>query len=143
LGAFGAQFRESTGVAKGLSLVAVGLGFLMMIVNNGSGGYTVLRWITPMTWHRLTQPLAGNHGWFLLFFMVIISIPAVAAFKLSKSRDIGAGIIPSRLGPAEAKPGLKSPLTLAWRLYKRSFLGWFIGVGAFGAGIGSIANRGE
>lgn len=144
LGAFGAQFRESTGAAKGLSLAAVGLGFLMMIINNGSGGYTVLRWITPMTWYRLTQPLAGNHGWFLLFFMVIISIPAIAAFKLSKFRDLGAGIMPPRLGLAEAKPGLKSPLTLAWRLYKRSFLGWFIAVGAFGAGIGSIAeNIGE
>lgn len=44
LGALGSQLRESAGGARGISLLAVGLGFFMMIINNGSGGYTALRW---------------------------------------------------------------------------------------------------
>lgn len=141
LGALGAQLKEGAGSAKGISLAAVGIGFLMMIINNGNGGYSALKWITPMAWHRLTQPLSGNHGWFLLLFIVIISVPGAAAFTLSKSRDLGAGIMPPRLGPAEAKLGLRSPLALAWRLHKGAFGGWFVGVGAFGAGIGAIAQN--
>lgn len=141
LGALGSQIRESAGGARGISLLAVGLGFFMMILNNGGGGYTALRWITPMTWHRLTQPLNSNHAWFLLYFAVVIVVPIVLAFELSTKRDIGAGIMPPKLGTAEAKPGFKSPLALSWRLYKNPFLGWFIGVGAFGAGIGTIAQN--
>ncbi|WP_040984010.1 ABC transporter permease [Oceanobacillus jeddahense] len=144
IGSLGAQLRENTGGAIGISLIAVGLGFMLMIINNGNGGDTFLKWITPMAWHRLTRPLDDDYGWFILLFIIFTLIPMIAAFILSKKRDLGAGLIPPKLGLAEADPKFKSPLALAWRLHKGSFLTWLIGITIFGSGIGAIAlNIGE
>lgn len=141
IGALGTQLRENAGGARGLGLLFVGIGFFLMIINNGSGGYTPLKWITPMTWHRLTQPLGENSIGFLFYFLTFSVIPILLSFILSNKRDVGAGIMPSKQGIAKAKPSFNSPLALSWRLHKSSFWTWFIGVGAFGAGIGSIAQN--
>ncbi len=139
IGALCAQLRESAGSAKGAALAVVGVGILFLILNNGGGGYTGWSWIAPMAWHRLTRPFVDNHGWVLLYCMVLSAIPAVAAYALSIRRDLGAGILPEQPGPAGAVPGLRSPLALAWRLHKGTMIGWLAGMTAFGAGIGSIA----
>lgn len=141
LAAIAVQLRESTGTARGIGLMTVGIGFLMMVVNNGSGGYTALKWVTPMAWHRLTQPMNGNYGAYYIYFILVIGVIAFIAYKLSTHRDLGAGILPSRPGRAEAPPSLKSPLALAWRLHKGAFRGWLVGISVFGAGIGMIAQN--
>ncbi|OPX85806.1 hypothetical protein [Pelotomaculum sp. PtaB.Bin117] len=99
----------------------------MAILNNFGGGYTLLRWITPIAWQRVTQPFAGNHGWGLLYCAVFAAVPAVIAYVLSARRDLGAGVFWARSGPPEAVSHLSSPLALAWRLHKRSLIGWLVG----------------
>ncbi len=138
VGALSAQLRENAGSAKGIGFAAIGAGIMLLILNNGSGGYTGWAWIAPMAWHRLTQPFAGNHGWVLIYFIVLSAIPTAAAYRLSTGRDLSAGILPERPGPAQAAPGLRSPLALAWRLQKGSIIGWSAGIIAFGAAIGAI-----
>ncbi|WP_269850817.1 hypothetical protein [Methanosarcina horonobensis] len=105
----------------------MGLGIAMAILNNFGGGDTLLRWITPMAWQRLTQPFAGNHGWNLLYCVAFAIVPIVIAYVLSARRDLGAGVLLARNGPPEATLHFSSPLALAWRLHKRSFIGWLVG----------------
>lgn len=138
IGALCAQFWESSGSAKGMGIAIVGIGLIFLILNNGGGGYTGWAWITPMAWHRLTLPFADNHSWVLIYFVVLSVIPVVAAYALSTRRDLGTGILPEQPGPAQAAPGLRSPLALAWQLHKNTIIGWFAGITAFGAAIGSI-----
>ncbi|HPX69933.1 MAG TPA: ABC transporter permease, partial [Bacillota bacterium] len=65
--------------------------------------------------------------WSLIYFSVFAAIPVVIAYVLSARRDLGAGVLLARPGLSEAAPGLSSPLALAWRLHKRSFMGWLAG----------------
>jgi ABC-2 type transport system permease protein len=127
IGALGVQFRENSGSARGIGMVVVGLGIMMMILNNMLGGDTILKWLIPMAWQRVTRPFAGNYGWGLLYFVVMAGIPIVISYVLSNRRDLGAGVLPSRPGPREGAPNFSSPLALAWRLHKKSFFGWLMG----------------
>lgn len=127
IGALGVQLRENSGTARGIGVAALGLGIAMAILNNFGGGDTLLKWITPMAWQRLTQPFAGNHGWSLPYCAAFATVPIVIAYVLSARRDLGAGVLLACSGSPEAAPHLSSPLALAWRLHKRSFIGWLVG----------------
>ena len=56
---------------------------------------------------------------------------------MSARRDLGAGLLPPRLGPARGALG--SPLALAWRLQRGALAGWAAGFLVLGAAFGSIA----
>jgi ABC-2 type transport system permease protein len=47
---------------------------------------------------------------------------------LAARRDVGAGVLRPRLGPATASPGLRSPVALAWRLHRGRMLAWVAGL---------------
>ena len=128
VGALGAQLKENSSTARGIGIAALGIGLVMAILNNFGGGYTFLRWITPMAWQRVTSPFAGNYGWGLLYCAILASVPIIIAYKLSAHRDMGAGIFLDKSGLAEASPRFSSPLALAWRLHQKSFIGWMLGI---------------
>lgn len=126
IGALSVQIWENSRSAKEIGLVVAGLGIIMMILNNMGGGDTVLKWISPMAWQRVTRPFDRNYGWPLLCFTAITAVPTVISYVLSNRRDLGAGVLLSRPGPSEAYPNFSSTFALAWRLHKRSFFGWMI-----------------
>lgn len=128
MGALGAQFRESSSSARNIAVAALGVALLLMFLNNFSGGYTLLSWITPFAWQRITQPFVGNYGWNLLYCAVFAVVPTVLAYVLARRRDLGAGVLISRPGRQEAAPYFSSPLALAWRLQKQGFIGWLVAV---------------
>jgi ABC-2 type transport system permease protein len=64
---------------------------------------------------------------------------AGAAYALASRRDLGAGLLPPRTGPAQAVAGLRSPFALAWRLHRPALLGWAAGFAVVGAAVGSVA----
>ncbi|ATW27469.1 ABC transporter permease [Candidatus Formimonas warabiya] len=139
IGAFGVQLRENSGTARGIGITALGLGMGMAILNNFGGGATLLKWITPMAWQRLTQPFAANLSWSLLYCDAFAAVPILFAYVLSARRDLGAGVLSARSGPPEAAPRLSNPLALAWQLHKRSFIGWLAGTGLYIAVFAAIS----
>ncbi|WP_313164691.1 hypothetical protein [Sedimentibacter sp.] len=128
VGALGAQLRETGSTARGIGIAALGIGLVMAILNNFRGGYTLLRWITPMAWQRVTAPFAGNYSRGLLYCAVLASVPTIIAYKLSAHRDLGAGILLAKPGLPEAGPRFSGPLALAWRLHQKGFMGWMMGI---------------
>lgn len=127
IGALAVQIRERSGTARGIGVAALGLSMVMAILNNFGGGDTLLKWITPMAWQRLTQPFAGNNGWGLLYCAAFTAVPTFIAYVLSDRRDLGAGILPASSGPSEAAPSFSTTLALAWRLQRKNFMGWLTG----------------
>jgi ABC-2 type transport system permease protein len=67
-------------------------------------------------------------------------VVAAGAYALLGRRDLGAGLVPDRPGPATAAPTLRSPLALAWRLQRGALLGWAAAFTLLGLVFGNIAS---
>jgi ABC-2 type transport system permease protein len=143
VGAVAAQLTEGGGGARGIGLGALGLAYLLRAAGDTAGGDSALgwlSWLSPIGWTQQTRPYAGERWWILGLAVTFVVVLATVALVLLARRDVGAGILPSRLGPAAAAPWLRSPLALAWRLHRGLLLGWTAGLAVMGAVIGSVAD---
>jgi ABC-2 type transport system permease protein len=77
----------------------------------------------------------------LLLPIAFAALLTAGAFALVARRDLGAGLLPDRPGPARAAAGLGSPFGLAWRLQRGALLGWSIAFVIAGAVFGGIASN--
>lgn len=130
-----AQLAQTAGAAKGLAAVILGVSYLMRAIGEAGAqsGITWLTWLSPLGWMRSIRPFANEQWGIFALFIVSAGASVIAAFALSAWRDLGAGLLPPRIGPALASAGLNSPLALAWRLHRGMLLAWsaaflFIGI---------------
>ena len=142
--AVSAQLSESARGARAIVICVLATAYVLMSAGaaaSGAKGAGGLLWLSPVGWSREVRPYAGDR-WLVLVLPLAaaVVVAAVAAF-LAGRRDLGAGLVPPRPGPAEAGRSLRSPLTLAWRLQQASLIGWAAGVFVYGAALGSIANN--
>lgn len=136
-----AQLAESAGVARGIAAAIFVLFYVLRAVGdaNEQSGQSWLSWMSPLGWMRLVEPFASERwGVFALFFGAVIVLIAMA-YALASRRDVGAGILRPRLGPARASPRLRSPLALAWRLHRRTMLAWAAMFAIYGVMVGYLA----
>jgi ABC-2 type transport system permease protein len=143
VGAVAAQLTQSAGGARGIGLGTLGGAFLLRAAGDTAGpdsGLSWLSWLSPLGWAQQTRPYAGERWWVFALAVALLVMLAATAFALLARRDVGAGILPARLGPATAAPGLRSPLALAWRLHRVTLLAWTAGFAVWGAVIGAITD---
>jgi ABC-2 type transport system permease protein len=141
LAGLAAQLTESPGPARGIALAVFGLSWLMRAAGDlggapGAEGW--LSWLSPLGWVRLTRAFAGEQLWVFALPLALVVGLAAAAYALSARRDLGAGLLPARLGAATAAPSLRSPLALAWRLHRGSLIAWAAGAAVFGFLLGVV-----
>jgi ABC-2 type transport system permease protein len=138
--ALAAQFTESAGSARGLAAAVLGVAYLLRAAGDaaGTGGLSWLSWLSPLGWGPRVRPFADERWWVLVIPVAVALAVAIAAYALIPRRDVGAGMIATRPGPAHASRWLASPLVLAWRLHRGALIGWTIGFGLFGAVIGNL-----
>ena len=136
LAAFGCLFAAITGVAVQLTessgdaryLMAgllVGF-FIVRVFGWDDGDYVWVSWLSPYGWVHHIGPFAGNKIWIFAIFLAFIPGLTALAYWLSSMRDLGAGIITQRPGPARASKNLRSSLALAWRLHRGMLFFWII-----------------
>jgi ABC-2 type transport system permease protein len=136
--AVAAQLTESARAANGIALAALGIAFLLRAA--GDSGSSWLAWLSPIGWAQQVRPYAGERWWVLGLAVLFTAAVAGAAYTLTGRRDLGAGILPARLGPAQAAASLRSPLALAWRLQRGTLLAWAAWFAVYGAAIGGVAD---
>src|SRR5439155_13094301 len=93
----------------------------------------------PVGWGLHVRPYAGERWWVAGLFVGFAVLFMVVGYALAARRDVGAGLLSERLGPAEAAPSLGSPFALAWRLHRGLLIGWIIAQALTGAGLGGAA----
>jgi ABC-2 type transport system permease protein len=131
LAAVAAQLTESAAAARGLAVAGLGAAWLLRAAGDAGGadGATSwLSWLSPIGWARRIRPFADESWWILALFVGVVVVLAAVAAALAARRDVGAGALRPRLGPAAASPGLRSPLALAWRLHRGRMLAWATGL---------------
>jgi ABC-2 type transport system permease protein len=141
--AVAAQVSESARGARGIAIALLIASFLVMSAGAAArgGGLRWLLWLSPIGWVTQVRPYTGDR-WPVVALLAAAAVAvAAAAVFLAGRRDLGAGLVPTRPGPAQAAPWLRSPLALAWRLNRAGLIGWVAGALIYGAALGSIANN--
>ncbi|MEV0152885.1 ABC transporter permease [Micromonospora sp. NPDC050686] len=138
LGGLAAQLTESAGGARGIGIGVLGLAFALRLAGD-AGGREWLSWLSPLGWAPRVRPYEGDRWWVLALPVAASVLLAAVAYPLSVRRDLGAGLLPSRLGPATAGRGLSGSFGLAWRLHRGQILWWSVGFGLLGLILGGAA----
>lgn len=143
VGAVTAQLSAGAGPARGIGIVVLAVAFILRAIGDVAaergGGLSWLSWAPPLGWIYQVQAYHANRWWMFVLIAALVAALVYFAFALSARRDIGAGLLQPRLGPAEAAPSLRTPLALAWRLQKGTLYAWTLGFAIYGLLIGGIA----
>ncbi|NSC22909.1 ABC transporter permease [Streptomyces albus subsp. chlorinus] len=122
--------------ASGTALAVVGVSYALRAA--GDVGSGALAWASPIGWAQRSYPFVDDRWWPLLPALALAVVAAAAGYLLSTRRDVGAGILPPRLGNATASPALSHPLGLAVRLHRGLLTGFGTALLLLGAMYGSL-----
>ncbi|HZN70637.1 MAG TPA: ABC transporter permease [Micromonosporaceae bacterium] len=139
VGAVTAQLSQSPAAARGIGGAVLAVAFVVRAIGNVNSETGGAAWLSPLGWIDQIHPYSDNRWWVLGLVAGFGALLAWLAFALAARRDVGAGIVAPRLGPAQAAPGLRSPLALAWRLHRGALLGWLASFAFFGVLVGGFA----
>ena len=141
--AVAAQLTTSARAANGIAGAVLGASYLIRAIGDSTGtdGPTWFSWLSPLSWPAQVRPFAGDRWAVLLIPVAFAAAAMAAAFALVARRDVGAGLLADRPGPARGSAGLRGTLALAWRLQRGSLLGWTIGYVIAGLVFGAIATN--
>ncbi|MGW4631600.1 ABC transporter permease [Nocardia sp. NPDC004415] len=134
IAAVAAQVSSGARIARGVAFAALGAAFAVRAV--GDAGNGVLSWFSPLGWCLQIRPFAQERWWVLILLAALGALATALAYQLLRTRDLGAGMLADRAGPAAAGAALAGPVGLAWRLQRGSLLAWTIGFGLYGLLIG-------
>ncbi|MCI4063713.1 ABC transporter permease [Micromonospora sp. R77] len=138
VGGLTAQLTETAGGARGIAIAVLGAAFGLRLAGDTSER-DWLSWLSPLGWAPRVRAYEGDRWWVLVLPVLLAGLLAAVAYPLSVRRDLGAGLLPPRLGPVAAGPGLAGPFGLAWRLHRSQLLWWSVGFGLLGLILGGAA----
>jgi ABC-2 type transport system permease protein len=145
-----AQLTASARTARGIAASLLGLAYLLRAVGDANSGVSWVTWVSPLGWAERLRPYAAERWWVILLSAGAAVGFSALAWVLAAHRDVGAGLLPPRLGRPEAARWLRNPVALAWRLQRGSLFGWLAGfvvaglvLGAAAHGIGALLNSAQ
>lgn len=139
IAAITAQLAQAARTARGIALSVLGAAYLLRAVGDaaGAGGPSWLTWLSPVGWAEEIRAYAQIRWWVVALPVVTTLILTVIAGLLAARRDYDAGLIGQLPGRAGAKPSLRGPMALAWRLQGGAVIAWLAASVAFGVVIGA------
>ncbi len=134
------QLSASTRTGSSWAYGALGLAFVLRMLGDvyWDQPAAFLSWLSPLGWAQQMRPYDGDRFWPLLVPLLFTAAAVAVAVVLESRRDLGAGLIPDRPGPAHGTTG--SPLALAWRLERGLVIGWLIAYLIMGVLFGTIVS---
>ncbi|MEB3981222.1 ABC transporter permease [Mycobacterium sp. 663a-19] len=136
--AVAAQLSPSARVARGTAFAVLAAAFTLRAI--GDAGSGTLSWLSPLGWSLQVRPYAGERWWVLLLHLATAAVLTALAYRLLAGRDVGAGLIAERAGPATAAPALDNVFGLAWRLDRGALVLWTVGLCLYGLVMGSVVH---
>lgn len=136
--AVAAQVSTSARLARGISFGVLAVAFLLRAV--GDAGSGALSWLSPIGWSQQLRPYADERWWVLLLPAVVAVVLVALAYRLLARRDLGAGLVAERPGPATSPPSLSGPVGLAWHAQRGPLVAWTVGLAVFALVIGGAAH---
>jgi ABC-2 type transport system permease protein len=94
-------------------------------------------WISPIGWSEQVLPMSANQLALLLPGIALALLTATLAFAVHARRDLGASLLPERVGRATGS--MRGVFGLAARLHRPALVGWAVGGAVMGIATGSLA----
>jgi ABC-2 type transport system permease protein len=150
--AVAAQVSASARAANGVAAGVLGMAFLLRAAGDAAGsiadsGVHVVSawpsWLSPIGWGQQARAFDADRWWVLALFVATAGVLTAVAVRLSVHRDVGAGMLPPRPGPAVAAARLCSPLGLAWRLHRGTVTAWLFAMVVLGAAFGAVGDSAD
>lgn len=137
-----AQVTENSRLANGLAGVVLGAAFVLRAIGDqADGALASITWLSPLGWvQRGARPFADERWWPLGLTAVVAAALVAVAVRLENRRDLGAGLVPPRPGPATGSPRLAGPLPLAVRLQRGAVVGWTAGTAFLALVYGAVTS---
>lgn len=141
--------RSANGAAAGL----VGGAYLLRGIGDAMGTpdagllHVTPAWpslLSPIGWGQRSRPFVVADPVPLLVPVAAAAILAAVVVLVRNRRDLGASLLPERVGRARAGVAGTSVLGLAFRLQRTTFIGWCVAAAAIGAvagGLGTLASE--
>lgn len=137
--AIACQLGSYARTANSIAVTFLGVCFLVRGYADASPDVDWLLWLTPFGWLQKIEPAGANAVWPLLFAAGATFILLVIAGLLSRRRDFGQGLLPSR--PGVPRAGLvRSLYGLALRLQGSSVISWTISFVVLGSVFGYLVS---
>ncbi len=153
--AFGASWTGVGLVATGLTAVACQLSSsartCAAIASSAIGALFVLRavgdtteaswmsWLSPFGWNTQLRAYSETRWWVLLLYVALAGAFVLAAEAIESRRDLGAGVVGPRPGPATGSPRLADAITLSLRVHTPMLVGWTAAIAVLGLVFGAIS----
>lgn len=139
-GMLASQFAGTRRGAMAIGGAVVAGCFLLRILADTVSGAGVLRWLTPLGWAEQLQPLIRLRPAVLVLPAVVTVILGVVAARLSRVRDLGAGLIAGRDRAQPHLTLLRSPALLAFRTQRGVLAAWLGSMWAFLGILGVVSH---
>jgi len=138
--AVSAQLTTTTRGAGAWAFGALGVAYLLRAVGDtATGPAATLTWLSPFGWAEKIEVFGADRFAVAVVPVVATAVLVARANALRERRDLGAGLLPTRPGPARAAATFRSPRALAWRLQRAALLGWLVAFGVLGTVLGAVA----
>ena len=140
VGGITAQLMTQTRAASGSALAVLGAAVVVRgvgdIVREHGSAFS---WLSPVAWAQQIRAYVDLRWWPLGLSVLLIAVLATVAFVLNDRRDVGAGLVAPRRGPATAAASLAGPGGLLVRLQRGTVVGWAVALLLLGLTFGSLA----
>lgn len=130
------QVFEYGRAATGMSLAGLAGAFALRAVGDVRDNWLSL--LSPLGWVQAVNSFGDVVLWPYLVSLLAVAAAVGVAVTLAVRRDVGAGLIEQRPGPATASRLLGTPLGFAWRLQRPMLFWWTVGSALMGAIYGSV-----
>ena len=142
LAAICGQLASTSRGANSLGVALIGLFYFIRAgadLQADGANPSALSWLSPIGWAQNMRAFGEDNLWPLLALLSLAVTGCLLALRLESTRDLGAGMLPERRGPAAAGKFTTTTLGLTLRLQRSSLIGWFAGAAVSGLFFGSVA----
>lgn len=134
-----AQLVSTGRSASGAALGVLGVSFAARAA--GDVSRTWVGWLSPTGWAQRVRAFDDDRWWPVLLLLGAAVGLGIAGLRLASSRDLGAGLLATRPGPAEAGRALAGSVALAARQQRGSLVGWAAGTALIGLVFGAMSEE--
>ena len=136
--ALACQLSASSRTCAGLAAAAFAVLFVLRAVGDTTDA-SFLSWLSPFGWNTQVRAYGDTRWWVLGLYLVAAAGLVLVARAVRARRDLGAGVIQARPGPATGSPRLRDALALSVRVHRPLLLWWTAAVAVYGLVFGALA----